>query len=616
MTPTKNSAENSFRPIVGIDLGTTNSAAAYIHKQKPKMLTLKNGERLMPSVVLLNQNGQIIAGEEARNALVAMPERTKAAVKRSMGEKITFSMGDQAYTPEELSAFILKEIKRSVDKELGEGDKEAVITVPAYFTNAQRQAVKKAGELAGFVVERIINEPTAAALAYGLQQGDEDKHILVYDLGGGTFDVSIVELMGGIMEVKASAGNNQLGGEDFDWLLVDWLADKVVAEHGTDPREDIRGKARLKEEAEKIKKDLSFQSSVDVSVPVITVKNNAPVGLDCTIQREEFVSLITPLLDETKEKLSHVLEDAGLAPGDVDEILLVGGSTKIPQVQQLITSFFNKQPKTDINPDEAVALGAAVQAGIKSGAFSDNGLIVTDVAPFSMGIAVLSAQPGNVGKPGAFHAIIPRNTTIPVTRTERYTTTSHNQPGVEIEIYQGENKWVKDNYFLNEFLLEGLPLKPAGEEAVDVTFRYNLNGILEVSAKSVSTGAEMSVTIEDALDRSSEEAFYDSLAKVEAAFQPEEHEDASDEELNLFTPLENDNQEEGRERPDSLQDLIKEADEWKRRFTKELENRDGETEKQINAVINRLAAAAEEKNTEVLNEAIESAIDLAVDLEL
>ncbi|MDG5789391.1 Hsp70 family protein [Evansella sp. AB-P1] len=607
--------DKSFRPIVGIDLGTTNSAAAYIFKQKPKMITLEYDHNTIPSVVLIDPKGHIVVGEEARNALVAMPDRTKAAVKRSMGEDVSFPLGDQSYTPEELSAFILKEIKESVDEVLGEGEKEAVITVPAYFTNTQRQATKKAGELAGFVVERIINEPTAAALAYGLQNLHDDGHILVYDLGGGTFDVSVVEMMGGILEVKASAGNNQLGGEDFDWLLVDWLAEKVQSEHGVDPRQDVRGKARLKEEAEKVKKELSFADSVDVAIPVITVKNNVPVGLDVTITREEFISLIKPLLQETEEKLRQVLEDANLQPNEIDEVLLVGGSTRIPQVHKLVHQFFQKEPRSDINPDEVVAQGAAVQAGIKSGALSKKGIIVTDVAPFSMGIAVLSANlMGRMGKPGAFHAIIPRNTTIPVTRTEQFSTTFDGQTEVKIEIFQGENDWVKNNYFLNEFILEGLAPRPAGEEGVEVTFRYNLNGILEVKAKSVSTGVEMKITVEDALDRSSETAFYDSLAKIESAYQLEDEADATESEWTLLDELEDGDNIEGED--ETLQELTEEAHDWLTRFTKELDNREGKSKQQLLNAMSQLKEALDGKNTTQLHEAIEYSVDLAIDLEL
>jgi molecular chaperone DnaK len=593
---------NSFRPIIGIDLGTTYSAAAYIYKRKPKIIPMMNGEHTISSIVLLDPSGKVIVGDDARSALIAMPDRPKAAVNRELGEEVEILLGGKSYSPEEVSAFILKEIKKAVDQHLGEGEKEAVITVPAYFTNQQRQATKTAGELAGFVVERIINEPTAAALAYGIQHRDENCHILVYDLGGGTFDVSVVEMMDGILEVKASTGNNHLGGEDFDWLIVDWLANKIINEHDIDPRKDIRAKNRLKDEAEQIKKQLSFQESVEISIPVVTVKENIPIGLDAVLTRTEFVELIEHLLLETKEKLVQVLNDAELEAADVDEILLVGGSTRIPYIQQLVTDFFGKAPKEGINPDEAVALGAAVQAGLKSGALAKSGLIVTDVAPFSMGIAVLDYR-GSRFKAGAFHAIIPRNTTIPVTRTETFSTTFDNQTAVKIEIYQGENDWVKDNFFLNEFVLQGLPEEPAGKEAVDVTFRYNLNGLLEVTAKNTSSAKQMVVTIEDAIDRSSESSFQDSLAKIEAAYE-------IDRELDDLMVGDDDFDDEN----ESLEKLVKEAREWHARLLKAAES-DSDKDK-LQQVLSSLADALELNDALALENAIEEAIDIAIDLEL
>lgn len=599
----------SFRVTIGIDLGTTNSAAAYIYKQKPRIIPTNNGKHTMPSVILMDPSGKVIVGEDARSALVAMPNRTKAAVKREMGETSKIPLGEESYTPEEISAFILKEIKSAAAEQLGEGEIEAVITVPAYFTNQQRQATKKAGELAGFIVERIINEPTAAALAYGMQHLEDNSHIIVYDLGGGTFDVSVVEMMDGILEVKASAGNNRLGGEDFDWLIVDWLAEKMIITHQIDPRKDIRAKARLKEEAEEMKKQLSYNESAAVAIPVVTVKDNSPIGLDATLTQEEFVKLIEPLLSETEEKLRQVLKDASLDPKDIDEVLLVGGSTRIPHIHELITSFFNKAPKNDVNPDEAVALGAGVQAGLKSGALSNSGLIVTDVAPFSMGISVLERMQRRA-KPGAFHAIIPRNTTIPVTRTEGFSTTVDNQTAVNIEIYQGENDWVKNNYFLNEFSLEGLPAKQAGEETVDVTFRYNLNGILEVTALNASTGKEMTVVVEDAIDRNSEHAFQDSLTKVEAAYQVDEGD--IDDELNLFDIMEDDTD----NQPESLEELVKAAEGWKSSFSKELTTRDGVMREKLAQMITTIETALQSNDPSLLNKCIDHSIDLAIDLEL
>ena len=522
----------AFRPIVGIDLGTTNSAIAFVRQGKPEIIPSLNAERIIPSVVLIDMQRQVIVGENARASLVAMPERTVAAIKRQMGSAERVLIAGEALLPEEISALILKELKRYVDVALGEGDKEAVITVPAYFTDDQRRATKRAGELAGFVVERIINEPTAAALAYGLNHLGDDQHIFVYDLGGGTFDVSVCELMSGIVEVKASKGNRQLGGEDFDWRLVDWFAQQIENDHGVDPRTDLRARALLKEEAERVKKQLSFAESVTVSLPIVTVIDNQPIGLNLTVTRAQFESLIDDLLQETMTIVREVLIDAGLQATDMDEVLLVGGSTRIPRVQALLRDFFGKPARIDVDPDEAVALGAAVQAGLKAGTLNDSGLIVTDVAPFSMGIAVL--QSGQLGMPraGGFSIIIPRNTTIPVTKTERYMTAYPGQTAVAIEIYQGEHEWVKHNHRLGEFLLEGIPENEEEAETILVEFRYNLNGILEVSAKAASNGKAMSITVQDALQRDSEAVYEESVARLVSLWEnADDEEEAWDEEL-------------------------------------------------------------------------------------
>ncbi|MFZ3101860.1 MAG: Hsp70 family protein [Desulfitobacteriaceae bacterium] len=508
----------SFRPIVGIDLGTTTSAVAYIHSGKPDMVPSPHNKRIIPSVVLIDLQGKVIVGEDARAALIAMPDRTIAAVKRKMGSTERITLAGQALLPQEISALILKELKSYVDAHFGEGEKEAVITVPAYFTDEQRRATKQAGELAGFVVERIINEPTAAALAFGLGHIDEDRHVLVYDLGGGTFDVSVIEMMSGLLEVKASTGNSLLGGEDFDWKIVDWLAERMLGEHGVDPRLDLRAKALLKSEAEKIKMTLSTEKSVTVSLPLVTVQNNRPVGLLVEFTRTQFIELIDTLLLETLTCVKRVLQDADLKPSDIDEILLVGGSTRIPRVHEIMREYFGKEPRTDVHPDEAVALGAAVQAGLKSGALAGSGLIATDVAPFSMGIAVLKEGKGGSVRPGGFHVILPRNTTIPVTRSDSFYTAADGQTSASIEIYQGEHEWVKHNHQLGEFLLAGIPANHAGAEKLEVIYRYNLNGILEVTAKCVSNGKAMTVTVQDALNRDSQEAFAESAAKLEALF--------------------------------------------------------------------------------------------------
>lgn len=605
----------SFRPIVGIDLGTTNSAVAYIYQGKPKVIETDAGSRLIPSVVLIDPNDNVIVGENARSALVAMPKRTKAAIKREMGSEEFIHIAGKSYSPEEVSAFILKELKRLVDKQLGEGEKEAVITVPAYFTDKQRKATKRAGELAGFVVERIVNEPTAAALAFGLERLKEDRHLLVYDLGGGTFDVSVVEMMDGIMEVKASSGNNKLGGEDFDWLLVDFLAEDIMENHKVDPRDDVRARAVLKEEAEKIKIQLSKEEQVHISLPVVMMKDNEPFGLYKTIARESFIKLIEPLLQETMGSVSEVLKAADLEPNEVEDILLVGGSTRIPRIHDLLTDYFGISPRNDINPDEAVALGAAVQAGLKSGALSDSGLIVTDIAPFSMGIAVLGQTTSGNVQPGHFQAIIKKNTTIPVTRTETFYTTFDDQTTVQVEVYQGEQKWVRDNHFINEFLLEGLPEGPAGSESVEVTFRYNLNGILEVTAKSVSTDKQVTVTMEDALDRSSTTAFQESLEKINSAINTKYKDIVLDEhdeyiQQNIFDILEEE------EKDVSVQDLLKEAKQWRSRCTSKLKNTSDETKVQLHEGIEELDKAIASEDETALEDAIDYITDIFIELEI
>lgn len=604
------SNNNQFRPIVGIDLGTINSAVAYIHNGRPEIIAAPNGERLIPSVVLINMNNQVVIGEDARAALVAMPERSISAIKRQMGSQQTFPLAGQYFLPEEISAFILKELKMYVEALYGEGEKEAVITVPAYFTDEQRRATKKAGELAGFVVERIINEPTAAALAFGLDHTSEDGIYIVYDLGGGTFDVSIIELMDGIMEVKASTGNPKLGGEDFDWKLVDLLGEHVVKTSGVDPRNDMQAKALLKEHAEKIKKQLGVQASVLVELPLIMVKDNKPVGISLEITREQFITLIDEQLQETMDSIHNVLKDARLTVNDIDDILLVGGSTRIPRVQQLIGALFNKEPRTDINPDEAVALGAAVQAGLKSGALSHSGLIATDIAPFSMGIEVLKEGAGMTERPGGFAPIIAKNTAIPVTRKEKFSTVYPGQTAVAIKIYQGEHEWVKLNHKLGEFLLEGLPENFEQLEDVEVTFRYNLNGILEVSAKSLSNEKEMKVVVQDALQRESKEALKDSYERLES----------------LWTNLvEIDTEEDWEELDDMLGEIEEglasphlnvEVAQLKQQISDLLTTLDASYKQQVQQLMDALDQALAENNEQHLQKVIDDVTDALIDLEL
>lgn len=510
--------KSSFRPIVGIDLGTTNSAVAHIHEGRPQVIESKGGESLLPSVVLLDPEGQVIVGQDARDGLIAMPDRAIAAVKRLMGSSDAIPLGTQTFLPEEISALILKELRTRLVPLYGDQEIEAVITVPAYFNDAQRRATKQAGELAGFVVERIINEPTAAALAYGLDHSHDRKHVLVYDLGGGTFDVSVVTLEDGIIEVKASTGNRQLGGEDFDWRLVDAMADQVQKDYGVDPRQDLRARAILKDLAEHTKWTLSDELTATVQSPLLMVHEDRGVVLQTVIDRTQFERMIQAWLDETLVLVKDALEQADLGPESIDEVLLVGGSTRIPRVREMIADYFGRPARSEVDPDLVVALGAAVQAGIKSGALSDSGVIATDVAPFSMGIA--GARPfGGGWIPGYFEPIIQRNTTIPCTRSKLFTTLMDNQDTIEIEIYQGENEMVASNYHLGSFTLNQIPRAAAGSEKIEVTFRYNLNGILEATARIASTKQAKSIIVQDGLERHSADALEQSRARIEALWQ-------------------------------------------------------------------------------------------------
>ena len=504
-------------PVVGIDLGTTNSAIGIIDGRVPALLADPDGQFILPSVVHISLNQKIVVGSEAEAAKVAMPARAVSVVKRYMGQDEPLMLGPNELLPEEIAALILKELKVRAQShyKLTDSDPiEAVITVPAYFTDQQRRATKRAGELAGFVVERIINEPTAAALAFGLGRKKHTGHVLIYDLGGGTFDVSVVEMFDGVLEVKASRGNSHLGGEDFDWLIVEHLADIVKEQSGINPLDDLRSKALLKQHAEAAKKELSQAEATEVNIPVLNFEDGQPVALSQVLKREDFEQMIADHLGETMNCVQGVLDDAHLTPGEIGSIILVGGSTRIPKVAQLMEDFFGKAPLSDADPDEAVALGAAVQAGIKAGLVSPETLIATDVAPFSMGISIADSIDGKL-TPGVFSVIIPRNTTIPVKHTHPYATYFPGQTAVSIEIYQGESEWAEQNHFLGEFLLDGIPKNLKEPERIDVTFGYNLNGILEVTARAQSNGKEMSVKISDQIERDSRQAYAASINRLE-----------------------------------------------------------------------------------------------------
>jgi molecular chaperone DnaK len=425
-----------------------------------------------------------------------MPERTVAEVKRLMGSTEKVKLGDRVYSPTEISAVILRALKEDAERFFGGSVEEAVVTVPAYFTDAQRQATKDAGELAGLRVERILNEPTAAALAYGIDNLDKEQHVVVYDLGGGTFDVSVLEMFDGVLDVKASAGNNRLGGGDFDRALCARLCDEIERAHGVDVRGDAKAMARIRAAAEQAKTELSSIDTAQVMLPFIAAKAGAPISFEAEITRAELEALVGPLVRSTLAPLEAALADARIDRRAVAEVVLVGGASRMPMVQALVAEFFGKEPRRGVNPDEAIALGAAVQAGLKTGAISAHGgIMITDVCPFTLGVEVMGSA-GSQKLAGIFSPIIPRNSTVPVAKTEVYSTTAEGQRQVEIKVFQGESRLVKNNVYLDQYSVDGVPPGPAGSEKVAVTFTYDINGILKVTTKIVSTGKEASLTVD------------------------------------------------------------------------------------------------------------------------
>jgi molecular chaperone DnaK len=481
--------------IVGIDLGTTYSAAALVQAGIPHILA-QGDERIMPSMVGLTPQGGLLVGTPARNQYTLYPERTVRSIKRKMGTEERVSLGDREYTPPEISALILRELKRRAEGQLGEPVDRAVITVPAYFSDAARQATREAGEIAGFTVERIINEPTAAALAYGLDRSAERRLVAVYDLGGGTFDVSIIELDDGVVEVRASHGDTQLGGDDFDQRLVDFLAERFQEQHGIDPRTDRRALARLTRAAESAKIALSSQTFARVREEYLISEGNRPLHLDIEIARAEFEALIEDLVARTLDSFDAALSDTGIEADGLDRILLVGGSTRVPLVWQRVYEHTGLEPETAINPDEAVALGAAVQAAIVAGEPLD--AILVDVTPHSLGIAVAEVMFGRV-VPDQYSVIIHRNTTIPTTRSEVYSALSPGQTAIELKVYQGEEAIASRNTRLGTFMFEGLRPESAGEPPrITVSFDFDLNGILHVSAIDRGSGKQAGLQVKAA----------------------------------------------------------------------------------------------------------------------
>ncbi len=502
--------------IIGIDLGTTNSCVAVMEGNEPVVIPNEEGKRTTPSVVAFLDNGERKVGDPAKRQAITNPERTVSSIKRFMGHRfdevsaeiarsaykvvkgdnntVRVQIDDRQYTAQEISAMVLQKMKKTAEDFLGQEVTEAVITVPAYFNDSQRQATKEAGEIAGLKVSRIINEPTAAALAFGLDKKDQDITIAVYDLGGGTFDVSVLELGDGVFEVKSTNGDTHLGGDDFDQLIIDWLAEQFKSQENMDLRKDPMALQRLKDAAEKAKIELSSSSEADINLPYVTAVDGVPKHLVTKLSRSKFEQLADDLVERTLKPCVQALKDAGLSKGDIDEVILVGGSTRIPKIQEAVEKFFGKKPNKGVNPDEVVAVGASIQGGVLSGDVQD--VLLLDVTPLSLGIETMG---------GVYDVVIEANSTIPTKKSKVYSTAADNQPSVEIHILQGERPMAKDNRTVGRFILDGIPPSPRGVPQVEVSFDMDANGILNIKALDKGTGKEQNVRIEASTGLSKEE---------------------------------------------------------------------------------------------------------------
>ncbi len=504
--------------IIGIDLGTTNSCVAVLEGGEPMVITNAEGNRTTPSVVGFAKNGERLVGETAKRQAVTNPERTISSIKRHMGEDYKVSIDGKDYTPQDISAMILGKLKADAEAYLGEKVTEAVITVPAYFTDSQKQATKDAGKIAGLDVKRIINEPTAAALSYGLDKESGHHKILVYDLGGGTFDVSILELGDGVFEVLATSGNNKLGGDDFDNAILNFMTETFARENGIDLKKDTMAMQRLKEAAEKAKKELSSAQSTNINLPFITVNENGPLHLNMDLTRAKFDQLTAKLVEGTIEPMKKAMSDAGVSNSDIEKVILVGGSTRIPAVQDAVKKITGKDPFKGINPDECVAIGASIQAGVLTGEVND--VLLLDVTPLSLSIETLG---------GVATKLIERNTTIPTKKSQVFSTAADNQSAVDIHVMQGEREMAAGNITLGRFQLTGIPAAPRGVPQIEVTFDIDANGIVNVSAKDLGTGKEQSITITSSTNLSEDEI----NAKVKEAEQFAEEDKKRKEEIEI-----------------------------------------------------------------------------------